>query len=348
MSSSTQQVQRAASASRRAANRNDDMVDTNPGAVGPALRHGSGARESSREPRRVREPSVRGVRARATGPEETNDWLEALQATTNRFDTLERLVRSHASLINDLGTRAVEDSNRLNDHANKLDALNANQKQQHENLCEACRNIVSTYETKEQSRLMNEKMDMINAQLQALMSAVASMGVDVPTSQDVPEVHIGTPQNLPQPQQPAEVPAQPLDPWAIAAEAARVQTGQAGPTRTAQPSGPRAAPSAPPQAWADAQDPTSPFLQTPQPARPPQAAGQHGFVPPSASPHTRIQYMGDQEAINRKNESLRKFDGSAAKFANWAKHFIDHMAKMAKVHPAWRPALEWFPTCGED
>ena len=55
--------------------------------------------------------------------------------------------------------------------------------------------------------------------------------------------------------------------------------------------------------------------------------------------------MGDQEAINRKNESLRKFDGSAAKFANWAKHFIDHMAK---VHPAWRPALEWFSTCEED
>ena len=143
MSSSTQQVQRDASAIRRASSRNDDM-DTNPGAVGPALRHGSGARESSREPRRVREPSVRGVRARAGGPEETKDWLEALEATTNRFDTLERLVRNHASLINDLGAHAVEHTNRLNDHAGKLDALNTSQKQQHDNLCEACRNIVST------------------------------------------------------------------------------------------------------------------------------------------------------------------------------------------------------------
>ena len=178
MSSSTQQVQNAAQTSRRAASRNDDMTDNATG--GSVSRHGSGARESSREPRRTRETSVRGIRARAGGPEETKGWLEALQATTNRFDTLERLVHSHATLIADLGQRAVDDSNRLNDHANKLDALNTNLKKQHENLCEACRNIVSTYETKEQSRLMNEKMDMINAQLQALMSAVASMGVDVP------------------------------------------------------------------------------------------------------------------------------------------------------------------------
>ena len=95
------------------------------------------------------------------------------------------------------------------------------------------------------------------------MSAVASMGANVPVTMSVPEVNIGTPQS--QPQQPAEVPAQPLDPWAVAAEAARVQTGQAGPNRAAQPSGARAAPSDPPQAWAAAQDPTSPFLQTPPP-----------------------------------------------------------------------------------
>ena len=226
MPSSTQQVQNAANASRRAASRNDDMndmVDTSPGAVGPALRHGSGARGSSREPRRVREPSVRGIRARATGQEETKDWLEALQATTNRFDTLERLVRSHASLIADLGQRAVEDASRINDHANKLNTINTTVNNHFENLCEACRNIVSTYETKEQTWLINEKADLINAQLQALMSAVASLGANVPETMtvpvNVPEVNISTPQN--QPQQPADVPEQPLDPWAIAVQAAR-------------------------------------------------------------------------------------------------------------------------------
>ena len=140
MSSSTQQVQNAAQASRRAASRNDDM-DTNPGAVGTALRHGSGAMESSREPRRTRQTSVRGIRARAGGPEETKDCHEALQATTNWFDTLERLVRSHASLIADLGTRAIDDSNRLTDHANKLDTLHTNINKQHDNICEARRHL---------------------------------------------------------------------------------------------------------------------------------------------------------------------------------------------------------------
>ena len=65
-------------------------------AIGTENRHGSGAKQSSREPRSTRESSVRGVRARATGPEETKDWLEALQATTSWFDPLERLVRSYA------------------------------------------------------------------------------------------------------------------------------------------------------------------------------------------------------------------------------------------------------------
>ena len=55
--------------------------------------------------------------------------------------------------------------------------------------------------------------------------------------------------------------------------------------------------------------------------------------------------MGDQEAINKKDESLRRFDGSATKSGAWAKHFLDHMAR---VHPAWRGALEWFATTTVD
>ena len=49
--------------------------------------------------------------------------------------------------------------------------------------------------------------------------------------------------------------------------------------------------------------------------------------------------MGNQEAINRKSESLRKFSGHAADFYLWSEHFIDHMSK---VHTGWRYVLEWF------
>ena len=71
-------------------------------AMGYASRHGSGARESSREGRRrTRETSVSGVRARPTGPEEENNWLETLSASTQRFDTFERMVRNQAQMIAD-------------------------------------------------------------------------------------------------------------------------------------------------------------------------------------------------------------------------------------------------------
>ena len=109
MSSSTQQVQNA---SRRAGSHHDRM-DT---AVGAASRHGSGARESSREGRRrTREPSVIGVRARPTGPEEEKYWLEALSTTANRFDTLERMVRNQAQIISDFDARVEEIVNRIHD-----------------------------------------------------------------------------------------------------------------------------------------------------------------------------------------------------------------------------------------
>ena len=92
-------------------------------------RHSSaGARETSREPRRTRtrEASEHGasLRAEPVGPEEVNDWLEALNLTTNRFSTLEMLARSHAQLLSDADVRLVDIRGRLNDYSNKLDKLN--------------------------------------------------------------------------------------------------------------------------------------------------------------------------------------------------------------------------------
>ena len=99
---------------------------------------------------------------------------------------------------------------------------------------------------------------------------------------------------------------------------------------------PTAAHSQPPPVWVSQQAPIgTPF--TPDRPRP--------FVPPTTNGQNKIQHMGDQDAINKKDESLRRFDGSAAKFSNWAKHFVDHMAR---VHPAWRKALEWFGASQED
>ena len=48
--------------------------------------------------------------------------------------------------------------------------------------------------------------------------------------------------------------------------------------------------------------------------------------------------MGDQDAMSRKSESVRKYSGHALDFNIWSKHMVDHMAK---VHPYWRRLLDW-------
>ena len=48
--------------------------------------------------------------------------------------------------------------------------------------------------------------------------------------------------------------------------------------------------------------------------------------------------LGNQEAMGRKSESLRKFSGQPGDFINWSEHFMDHMAH---VHQVWRPTLVW-------
>ena len=46
--------------------------------------------------------------------------------------------------------------------------------------------------------------------------------------------------------------------------------------------------------------------------------------------------MGNQEAMGRKSESLRKFSGQPSDFINWSEHLMDHMAR---VHQVLRPTL---------
>lgn len=155
-------------------------------ATGSAACHVSGARFSSREPRRERtcQASEAGTRIRATpiGPKENQDWLDAPNASSNRFDTLERLVRNQAQIVNDIDARIVDHGNRHNDYASKLDKLNMGYIGNDANLREACRNIVDRYTAQEQSRALDEKVDLINAQVQAIMSAVASMNIPVMTT----------------------------------------------------------------------------------------------------------------------------------------------------------------------
>lgn len=72
-------------------------------------------------------------------------------------------------------------------------------------------------------------------------------------------------------------------------------------------------------------------------------------VPPPSQhfggPNPDAGRMGNGEAINRKTESLRKFNGNPSDFILWSNHFTDHMAK---VHSAWRYVLGWMANTPSD
>ena len=87
------------------------------------------------------------------------------------------------------------------------------------------------------------------------------------------------------------------------------------------------------------------FSQSTQPRQPepmpqPNMMGQTIFNTPAAVSHgsNKVQYMGDQDAMARKSESVRRFSGQSVDFVNWSKRMVNHMAK---VHPYLRHILEW-------
>lgn len=176
MASSTASVMQSRSTSRNPPLQAQDQ----PG--GSTARHGSGARFSSREPRR-QERGARSrmlseggtlIRASQSGPQETADWLAALDASLKRIDTLERYVRGHASIIADLETRLVETNNRVNVQTDLLQRVHDANNGTQNNLGEACTNIIDRFESQDAARALAAKVDVIHSELQALMTAVAS------------------------------------------------------------------------------------------------------------------------------------------------------------------------------
>ena len=55
--------------------------------------------------------------------------------------------------------------------------------------------------------------------------------------------------------------------------------------------------------------------------------------------------MGNQEKMDYKSESLKRFSGSPEGFKTWADRIIDHMGK---VHPQWRGVLLWLARTDDD
>ena len=140
------------------------------------------------------------------------------------------MVRNQAQIITDVDARVVEIVNRINEESNKMESMNKTVTSNYDNLCEACRNVVANYETKEAAAALDAKVEAVIHQVQAIMTAVASYGPNLPTVPDptAQEFDVATPANGGR-DQASGVPG---DPWQRAAEDARVRAGQSANARS--------------------------------------------------------------------------------------------------------------------
>ena len=245
---------------------------------------------------------------------------------------------------------------RVNDMANRVAGVKTKSDLTETHFVEACDNIVKRYALKseftENCSLIDTRYNQLDSKLHSLELAIAqaaSLGTATPSAQQVPSqthqpqtFHVGTPG--------ADADTDPFsqqahDPWQSQSRPQSMPTASA-----TAPGGQQAPPM--PAGWGSAQGDAQARQSTPfqQPSPPGFPQPHHASRAPSGNfpngiPNQKFQFLGDQDAMGKKSESLKRFSGNASDFFAWSKHFVDHMCK---VHGEWRRVLEWIPKHGAD
>ena len=157
-----------------------------------AVRYGSGARLPSRDRERDRGGARRrdgvfstppvfnesNVDAVPAGPAAQQEWIDALNSFTNRIETIERNVRSHAALISKTDERLIENHSRANELSAKIDAVIKKADANTLHLEQACTNINDKFATSANTELaigqVLEQFNNLNREFQMLANLVSS------------------------------------------------------------------------------------------------------------------------------------------------------------------------------
>lgn len=345
-------------------------------------RHGSGARLSSpaqaaatttdeqrRERSRDRPMSASAQareRERAAEDQLLRGTLTAIDRLEVAVAALDAASRNHAHTISGIDARLVELHNRENDQSANVTDTELRARQTETHLAEACSNILQRFQTKLQH---SENNDMVNARIapigQELLRLESAIAAAISVDSETPVRGTIIPLTFHDMSTPGQRGADPMqrpagDPWRPPTAAARQAQAPNVSPQTFDSFGPTtedqarmaangvSSPQAVPPSWvgpgaAPSMQPAG--FQTP-PAREPTPATPE---PPQPGPFlgsgNKVAYMGDQDAMQRKSGSVRRFTRKAEDFVNWAKHMVDHMAK---VHPHWRYLLEWVAPTNQD
>ena len=290
-------------------------------------RHGI-AERSGRERDRPRARSTppgqpQFVRFNAVGPEETMDWLAALESVINRLDTAERLVRLHAET--------------LANHDTELQSMRTG--------CRALAKDVDEYKQYNQKRFTNME-GVIEKEFQALKPIVTELDavhfpqlsanvqttsamleslVEVVTKLRGPQSYdVATPIQAPRQELPS--PAPPVQPPGLAGDHNR------------QP-----APPVPNSFGAGLVDHRG-LLQDSPPAErqgryQPHGAAQSPFGDAQIEGRAQIK---DFDISYKHNPQIKVFDGSISQYKHWAERMKDHIARN---NHRWAQMLEFVADC---
>ena len=366
--SSISALRRTASPVNRRIGRSPGAVRHGSGAVGSATT-GDAQPEQTRERSRDRVRSASRASGARSASTRAVDAEQLPRSMHNAIDRLEVAVaaldlasRNQAQFMARTDEKIGELQNRVNAQANVVNTIDARSKQTETHLAQACANIIDRYKLKTECddviRIIDAKVDTIVSEMQRLGIAVAqacAVEESRPRQGVVPPVQtftMSTPTANPQNASASDDPWGLSDPWnggaptqpaAQASAQAAPATASFGPNSDDQArmnANGQDRPGIPPT-WGGSgmfSQSTQPRQHEPMPQ--PRASAPTIFNTHSAISHGshKVQYMGDQDAMARKSESVRRFSGQSVDFVNWSKRMVDHMAK---VHPHWRHVLEW-------
>ena len=309
---------------------------------GRSYRHRSRDRD-----RGISEPII--TRIHPSGPQEQMDWLDALEALSDRFEAVERTQRMHAHTIaqmheasighRKLTTETTGDIAAYKAYVGKtFETIDSYVKNRHNEVCRVINTTIN-----DNLNMLNDRLCALDGNFQTLLAHVNTTGI---TAQrfDIGSAQPDTSHDDPRGTDPWQMgrsqmnlPRRDLPPPSLptATVAPEIPASFAQPNTTTAPDGPGFLSPFDDDLYST--PPTRPrFAEQPWTGHQPNA-GHHGGGHPSAD----VQSQGF-EISYKPNEAMRKFDGDSSKYKLWNDRTLDHLARS---NTYWKTLLKKLQIC---
>ena len=290
------------------------------------------------------------IRIRTVGPQETADWLEALDNFSNRMETVERALRLHGQTIGTINEQHMAQRDDYAKYKRYVEITFQNIHKHIETKVEGIGDKMQEFVSGPMAAGIQSMFDETDAKVKVLDAMVQSLAAHV-NHAAAQHFDIAGQVTPPPGVEPDPMRAEGGDPWArrtlpppvqpgaqnnqpdVSSPFLEHQGGQANPFSGEAANQPTVNVPAPPRSF------QSPFASNraavstplgPDPRAQPQPRAQ-------GAGYTSMPSYGNVDISQKPNEALRKFDGDSAKYKMWSDRMKDHMAS---GNTAWKNILK--------